>query len=179
MFDTTLNHTILKYATEVSSNTFIKNFAGMKGSALTMNFINEVQVTRNTFFENGPVTSFEEALYSPYYKYLALSNRTISLNLMSCDSATNEYEYMQSCYDELRALDMPALTGAVHIEGCETSVICYLPVTRDYIVGLIQEQGYDAARVSAEITAFTAEHSASRMHIRNVIQDNVFENNQA
>ena len=94
LFDTTLNHTILKYATEVSNNTFVKNFAGMKGSALTMNFINEVQVTRNTFLENGPVTSFEEALYSPYYKYLALSNRTISLNLMSCDSATNEYDYM-------------------------------------------------------------------------------------
>ena len=36
LFDSSLNYTVLKYATKISNNNFTHNFAGMKGSALAI-----------------------------------------------------------------------------------------------------------------------------------------------
>ena len=73
LYNSTNTYTLLKYATKISNNNFTKNYAGMKGSAIAMDEISEIQITNNTFKENGPTTSFAEAEFSPYYKYFALS----------------------------------------------------------------------------------------------------------
>ena len=42
IFDQSLNYTILKYATKIQNNSFLKNSAGMKGSALALFRISEL-----------------------------------------------------------------------------------------------------------------------------------------
>ena len=81
LFDSSQNYTLLKYATKISNNNFTNNFAGMKGSALAIFDLSELQINDNLFNENGPVTSFSEVEHSPYFKYFALGTRKITLNL--------------------------------------------------------------------------------------------------
>ena len=81
LFDSSLNYTVLKYATKISNNNFTRNFAGMKGSALAIFKLSELQIADNLFVENGPVTSYSEIMFSPYYKYFALGGKTLSFNL--------------------------------------------------------------------------------------------------
>ena len=56
----------------MKNNNFIRNFAGMQGTAVKMFHLSNLNIYNNNFTENGPVTSFSEIEYSPYYKYLAL-----------------------------------------------------------------------------------------------------------
>ena len=81
LFDSSLNYTLLKYATKIADNNFTNNFAGMKGSALAIFKLSELQITDNEFKENGPVTSFAEAEFSPYFKYFALGAKKLTMNL--------------------------------------------------------------------------------------------------
>ena len=71
----------------------------MKGSAMAIFRLHELQVMNNSFTENGPMTTFSEIEHSPYYKYLAQGNRTLTLNLpVECDfDYTTEYEYIEKC----------------------------------------------------------------------------------
>ena len=52
----------------------------MKGSAITLEEINEIKLVNNNFIENGPVTSFVEAELSPYFKYFAKGIKSLSKN---------------------------------------------------------------------------------------------------
>ena len=67
----------------------------MKGSALAIFHLNEVHVVNNTFKENGPVTSFSEAEYSPYYKYFALGKKLLTFTAppirKGCANISNEF----------------------------------------------------------------------------------------
>ena len=66
--------------------------------------------------ENGPVTSFVEQTYSPYFKYLALGVKALTLNKVTdCAEVLNELDFSELCQDKLKFIDMPSLTGAVHI----------------------------------------------------------------
>ena len=65
------------------------------------------------------MTTFSEILYSPYYKYFANYTRTLSFNVpKTCTGVSNEFSYAEYCDSLLNFIDMPALTGAVHIENC-------------------------------------------------------------
>ena len=139
--DASRNFTVLKYATKISNNTFANNYAGMKGSALMAVKINELQIESNVFRANGPVTSFEEATYSPYYKYLALQARNLTLNTMFAGNICfdleheilNEFSYIECCYRALESIDMPALQGALYIENCEGDrATCFTPIFNSY-----------------------------------------------
>ena len=68
----------LTYGTFIHDNTFSNNHSGKKGTALLIENINEVQIKKNTFMYNGPVTAYTEIQYSPYYRYMTDENRTIS-----------------------------------------------------------------------------------------------------
>ena len=69
----------MEYGTLITKNTFTHNFAGKRGTALLISGISELQIIDNLFEENGPVTLSKEKEFSPYYKYLQNSNRTITL----------------------------------------------------------------------------------------------------
>ena len=49
-----------------------------------MYLVSDIYILNNTFMENGPVTTFSEVQYSPYYKYFAMGSRKISLNVDAC-----------------------------------------------------------------------------------------------
>lgn len=166
LFNATHNYTLLKYATKVANNNFTSNFAGMKGSALAMFELSELQITQNFFKSNGPVTSFEEEIYSPYFKYFALGAKKLTMNLPitdSCVNATNEFEYVEQCVNQLKFIDTPPLTGAIHIENCEAGMSCYGPQFN------VNEASIDEQ--------FEKEHSLIFAHQRAYIADNVFINN--
>ena len=84
LYNNETTYTLLKYATKISSNYFTKNYAGIKGSAIAMDEISEIIITNNTFKENGPTTAFSEVELSPYYKYFALQQKTLTLNTGEC-----------------------------------------------------------------------------------------------
>lgn len=50
----------LTYGTLIYDNTFSNNYSGKKGTALLIEHINEVQITKNKFINNGPVTAYTE-----------------------------------------------------------------------------------------------------------------------
>ena len=72
------NFTIMRYATHITNNTFMKNFSGKKGTALLISQVSELLIYDNVFEQNGPVTAVKEMEYSPYYKYLLNRNRTLT-----------------------------------------------------------------------------------------------------
>ena len=79
------------------------------------------------------MTSFDEINNSPYYKYLAMGSRTLSMNLRVVNLGfTNEFDYAENCVGENEFIDMPALEGAVHIEHCINDYICQLPFSIEY-----------------------------------------------
>ena len=49
LYNNETTYTLLKYATKIANNNFTKNYAGMKGSAIAMDEISEIQITNNTF----------------------------------------------------------------------------------------------------------------------------------
>ena len=101
LFDSSLTYTVKKYETIVSGNNFTRNYSGMKGSALAVFKLSVLEVTKNVFMENGPVTTFTEMENSPYYKYFAQGLRTLTLNLaINCWSYySNEFDYIEKCID--------------------------------------------------------------------------------
>ena len=66
----TFSYDILKYGTLIYDNSFTNNYAGMRGTAILIEKISEVQIIDNRFTDNGPVTASKEIQYSPYYKYM-------------------------------------------------------------------------------------------------------------
>ena len=84
LFDNEKTYTVLEYATKIGGNVFDSNFSGMKGTALQVSGVSELQVHENTFSKNRPVTSFIEKEYSPYFKYVALEKRAIVMNAAEC-----------------------------------------------------------------------------------------------
>ena len=57
LYDTNNWYPVLKYGAQIRNNKFLQNFAGIQGTALKLENINELQVIGNVFQENGPVTS--------------------------------------------------------------------------------------------------------------------------
>ena len=51
--------------------------------------------------------TFYEREFSPYYKYLANSNRTISLFVNNETCATYELDYFEDCQSQWKSIDMP------------------------------------------------------------------------
>ena len=127
----------MKYATKISNNVFTKNYAGMKGSAIAMDEISEIQITNNTFKENGPTTSFSEAELSPYYKYFALSKKLLTINTGDCStgkSIVSEFDYIERCYNQLFSIDLPPLFGTIYVHHCNDAPSCYYPASRSYFI---------------------------------------------
>ena len=159
--------TVLKYATQVTNNEFSRNYAGMRGSALAMFGVSEMQIANNTFTENGPVTTFSEAMYSPYYKYLALGQKLLTVNTPTrefslCINISNEFDYMEKCsrffLNPLYYFDMPALTGAVHIESYDDEFIFFYPYNEYYIIGKAEDEDKTIDEVNKEINEWTSKH---------------------
>ena len=85
------SYEILKYGTLIYDNSFTNNYAGMRGTAILIEKISEVQIIDNRFIDNGPVTASKEIQYSPYYKYMTDRQRTVSFYVKNTD-----------CYDEAK-----------------------------------------------------------------------------
>ena len=68
--ETSKSYEIPKYGTLIFDNTFSNNYAGMRGTAVLIEKISELQIMNNRFTDNGPVTASKEIQYSPYYKYM-------------------------------------------------------------------------------------------------------------
>ena len=80
-FNSSIYWSVLTYGTLIKDNTFSHNFAGMKGTALLLDKINELQIIDNTFMNNGPVTAYHEIQFSPYHNYVNRLGRTFSFHL--------------------------------------------------------------------------------------------------
>ena len=123
---------LLKYNTHIKYNTFYANAAGMKGSAVLVSYINSVEIEDNTFYENGPMTSFAERSHSPYYKYFAKGQKLISYNAVptaGCPAdIDNEFSYIYLCWTALSYIDLPAVKGALYLEQCQDDFRCFAPV---------------------------------------------------
>lgn len=85
LFDPTITYGLLTYGTLIHNNTFSNNFAGKKGSTLLIELINEVQILDNKFMGNGPVQTYREIEFSPYYKNFLYNQRTLSYYLLNKD----------------------------------------------------------------------------------------------
>ena len=108
----------------------------MKGSALALDEISEIQITNNTFKENGPTTSFSEAEFSPYYKYFALGKKLLTFNTGACSTSKNittEFEYIERCFNQLYFIDLPPLFGAIYVHHCNDNIDCFFPAGNGYL----------------------------------------------
>ena len=150
----------------------------MKGSALLISKINEIQIQENDFIENGPILGFYEEIWSPHYFFFALEQKLLTKQVYqeNCDEP-NDIAYLQNCYNPLFYLDMPALKGAIYIENCMDSQECLSPVTTEYL-SYLSILGYHEDDISKEVEAFKALHSISSPFTRSTIKDNLFRNNQ-
>lgn len=80
LLDSGLQHSVFRYQTHISSNEFVENHAGMGGSAIAADFYNQLVISDNLFKKNGPVTSYAEIDFSPYYKYFSSEQRPLTSN---------------------------------------------------------------------------------------------------
>ena len=106
-----------------------------------MYLLSDIHILNNTFMENGPVTTFSEVQYSPYYKYFAMGSRKITLNVDACQGIynyTNEFDYFDHCYHVVNFIDMPPLEGAIHITHCHNGNLCHSPTTLEYGQALLE-----------------------------------------
>jgi len=69
MTDALTSYSLLTYGTLIADNTFDGNMSGMRGTALLVEQISELQVVNNKFLQNGPVHAYKEMQQSPYYVY--------------------------------------------------------------------------------------------------------------
>ena len=116
-FMNSASYKLLEYGTLIQDNTFSNNYSGMKGSALLIERISEVQIKKNIFMDNGPVTAAKEMEFSPYYRYLAGQERTISFYVPDT-GCKDEAEYFDKYRKEGERIDMPQLQGAIYIKNC-------------------------------------------------------------
>lgn len=151
----------------------------MKGSAMAIFRLHELQVMNNTFTENEPITTFSETEYSPYFKYLAQGSRTLTLNVpVECSrDYSNEFEYIEKCVSDGNFIDMPTLTGAVHIKHCLDDTACFAPVSDAYTKAFYVEGG-TAEEYAETQQVFRSQHQISRPYNHAEISFNVFVNNQ-
>lgn len=73
---------------------------------------------------NGPVTAYVEIQYSPYYKYLADQNRTISY-YHGPSNCWEEAKYFNKCWREGYMIDMPSVQGTIFIDNCYNELTCF------------------------------------------------------
>ena len=83
--------------------------------------LSEIQIKDNIFVENGPVTTFKEIEFSPYYKYLAMQQKVLTMNSGGpCTFAVeNEFQYFESCFNQIYSIDLPPLLGTIYIQNCD------------------------------------------------------------
>ena len=105
----------------------------MKGSALLLRGLSNLVIERNLFAHNGGSRTGFEKKNSPYFKYLARGNSTITMTYNNESCATNELRYFESCQSQWETIDMPPTLGAIYIDNCNDKDHCYLPVTTDYV----------------------------------------------
>jgi len=180
LYDSKVKYKLMKYATHIKYNNFTGNAAGMKGSALVVSFINSVEIEDNTFFENRPMNVFQEVLYSPYFKYFSLGQKTISLNAVpkfDC-AVNNEVSYIQYCYSDLQYIDLPAIRGALYLEQCEDDYRCFTPVGQTYVATESEARGVSEDVINEEIAAFITKHQVSAPIMNSEVRNNVFDGNQ-
>jgi len=61
---------------KVSNTDFNNNLGSERGSAIYLSHVSDSNVVNNKFINNGPILSFSESNYSPYYKFLLASSRS-------------------------------------------------------------------------------------------------------
>ena len=115
---------LLEYGTLIQDNTFANNYSGMKGSALLIERISEVQIKKNRFTDNGPVTASKEIEFSPYYRYMTDQERTISFYVADSD-VNDEAKYFNKKWKDGTRIDMPQLQGAIYIKNCFDQNTCF------------------------------------------------------
>ena len=141
--------------------------------------MSEIQIANNTFKENGPTTTFSEALLSPYYKYFALEKSVLTLNNNSECNYTNEFMFFEKCFSQMTYIDIPPLKGAVYIHHCNDDLTCNEPVSNDYLFNLFVTLGKSLEELTEEVVTFFSKTSMPRPHQRTEIAYNEFDNNQA
>ena len=150
--DGVTNYTLLEYGTLIQKNIFYNNYAGKKGTALLIDSISELVIQDNLFKENGPVTSQTERAYSPYYRYLANGNHTITYFPKA--NSTDEYQYFAEFQSEFKHLEMNAVKGALYIKSCYDKPLCFWPTVIDpeteIDVGVDKEDLYNITRFLLE-----------------------------
>ena len=180
LYDNETVYTLLKYATKIVNNNFTQNYAGVQGSAIALHDLSEIQIANNTFKENGPTSSFSEALFSPYYKYFAEQKFIMTLNHGSCDyNYTNEFMFFEKCFSQMNYIDLPPLKGAVYIHHCNDDITCNEPVSMAYIADQQTHLGKDLLEIYNDVLTFQAKTQMPRPYQRAEISYNMFDNNQA
>ena len=160
----------------------------MQGTAVKMFHLSNLNIYNNNFTENGPVTSFSEIEYSPYYKYLALGQRTMTISEAGCSinsTYTNEFDYAQNCFNPSYYVDMPPTHGALYIEHCYDRVECQYAFTLAELQRL-QDIQYFTNKLSredqiaqfGEVIQFFVSRDVIKPIQYAVIHKNRFQNNQ-
>lgn len=117
-------YSMLKYGTLIEDNTFANNYSGMKGTAFLIERINEIQIRKNQFTDNGPVTASKEIQFSPYYKFMTDRQRTVSFYMPS-RNFIDEAQYFDRGWDDGYTIDMPMVQGAIFIKNCFDLETCF------------------------------------------------------
>ena len=157
-----------KYGTLIFDNTFSNNYSGMRGTAILIEKISEIQIMNNRFTDNGPVTASKEIQYSPYYKYMTDQKRTISFYVKNTD-VTDEAKYFNKEWVDELTIDMPMVQGAVYIKNCNDVSTCF---------GL--QEDFDAlADLELEGKRTDAEVALVLPWNRVLVEENYFYDNQA
>ena len=80
----------------VNNSDFNNNLGGQKGSAIYLSFVSNANLVNNKFVNHGPILSFSENNYSPYYKFLLASSRS-AVYYNPTQNCTDEFAYISSC----------------------------------------------------------------------------------
>ena len=110
LFNASYKYELLTYGTLIVNNTFSNNYSGQKGSALLIELINEIQIIGNKFMSNGPVQTYREIEFSPYYKNFLYNKRTLAYYLLNKDAlgdCVDESAWLNRCYRDGYQIDMP------------------------------------------------------------------------
>ena len=73
----------------------------MRGTSLLIEYVSELKILGNKFINNGPVHTYSEINYSPYYKYFLYNERTLAfyfLDKSSLGDCKDEASWMNQCY---------------------------------------------------------------------------------
>ena len=128
LFDNDKKYELLTYGTYIVNNTFANNFTGKRGSALLIELVSELKMTENKFMSNGPVHTYNEIWYSPYYKNFLYNKRTLCYYLLGTEllgDCKDEPSWFNRCYRNGYAIDMPQLQGTIYILNCHELDTCW------------------------------------------------------